>query len=113
MMITEESAIGRQGRRMSRSQDAMFRAVNQTALTPCITAPEDEHQMFTPLTQDTDDSIGKFFPALSLMRTCLMFANRQCSVEQKHSLLSPACEIACRGNRCPDVVVYLLKDIIQ
>ncbi len=60
-----------------------------------------------------DHSISELLPSLTSVRVCLMSANAENCVEQQHTLLSPMGQLAMVREWNPEVLVELLKDILQ
>ena len=67
MLVSKETIISRQRRRMNGSQYQMLVAVNKRSFLLRIRTPQDKHQMFFLLRQHTDSRIRKLFPASALM----------------------------------------------
>ena len=65
------------------------------------------------LGQGTDSSIGECLPTQRGMTVRLMCPHGKRSIEQQHALLSPSREVARGGNGRPEVIVYLLENILQ
>ena len=66
MLIPKEAIVGREGRRMCRTEYQMLVTVNEGTFLLCITSPKDEYQIFSFFGQDTDGSICKLFPTATL-----------------------------------------------
>ena len=113
MSVTEEAMVGRQRRGMYRREYQMTVAVDESTFLLRVGAPEDEHQVFTLFGQGADGCIGKFFPALALVRTRLVGSHCQGGVQQQYSLFGPAGQVACGGDGQPQVALNLLEDVLQ
>lgn len=113
VLVTEESVVGRQGRRMGRSQYQMAVAVDEGAFPLGVCSPEDEYQVFFLLGQHSDGSVGKGLPAVILVRSGLMGAYGQRSVQQEDALLCPAGQVAAGGHVGADVTFDFLENVDQ
>ena len=67
MMITEESAVGREWRRMGRLKDKVAVAVDERAFAYGVAAPQHENKTAPLLGQRADHSISKLLPAYIAM----------------------------------------------
>ena len=67
----------------------MARGVDLLAFLLCITAPQHEHQMFTLLIEQFDDTRGESLPSAIGVRSSLRLGNREHRIEQQHPLISP------------------------
>ena len=105
--------IGRQWRRMGRSQYQMAATVYKRPFLLGISPPKYKDQMFASLGQRLDGGIGKLLPSLTLMRPGLVGTYRQCGIEQQHTLFSPTGQIATRRHRYPQIIMYFFKNILQ
>ena len=94
-------------------QDAVLLRVGNCPLTLGIAAPQEIDHPALTLGNLAHHGIGKLFPPPAGMRGRLVFAHREDRIEEQHSLLGPAIEIARSGDRRTDVGGYLLKDILQ
>ena len=112
-MVSEESPVSRQGRRMRRSKHQMSAFVNQFLLAYCIAAPQHEHHMVALLRYLAYDGIGKTFPAHALMRRRMVGIDCKGGIEQKHTLACPAAQVAVGRHRCAGIGAYLLENIQQ
>ena len=113
MMIAKETAIGRQWRWVCRTQNAMFRCVNELCLALRITAPQDEHHMLPFGTDQTNDGIGELFPTTLLMAGCHVGSHGQGGVQEQDTLFCPSRQIARLGNRFAKVCLNLLEDVAE
>ena len=113
MTVAKKSVVGRKWRRVGRSKHQVATAVDECPLLLCISSPQKKYQIFTPLSQAAYGGIGKLFPPLTLVGTCLMGTYRECGIEQQHSLLCPTGEIARKGERHTQIILQFLEDIDQ
>ena len=65
---TEKSSVSRERTRMRRSENQVFRTVDEGFLRDRIGSPEDEYDSFPSLRYCSDSSIGEVFPSFSLVR---------------------------------------------
>ena len=91
----------------------VLRLVNEIFLRTRVSSPKHKDKMFTLKAECTDGGIGERLPAKSLMAVGLMGTYCQRSVHEQHTLLLPSRKITACRNRCTEVVVYLLKDVLQ
>lgn len=113
MPVAKEPLIGRKRRRMRRSQHKMTVTVNESPLLLRVCPPQNEDKMLVPFGQHFNGGIGELLPASALMRTGLVRPYCQSGVEEQHALLGPTGEVTAYGNRCAQVTLNFLKDILQ
>ena len=63
--------------------------------------------------QSLNGGIGELLPAQRSVAVGLVGTYRQRSVQQQHALLCPARQVARGRNRCAEVGLYLLEDVLQ
>ena len=81
MVVAEKSAICRQGRRVGRGEHQMLLFVDSRPFFDGKRPPEHKHQMLALLAQALYHRIGKFFPALALVRCSLVLFHREGGIE--------------------------------
>lgn len=113
MAIAEESVPCGQGRGMGGGEDKVARRVDEGSLLLGIRSPEDEDKVSALRCQEAYDCVGKLFPPLPLVASCLPGSHGKRGVEQKHALLRPSGKVARRGKGLTEVALYLLEDIDQ
>src|SRR3989338_4368248 len=91
----------------------MLGAVYMCAFCFGVIAPEDENEILALLRELADDRIGKFFPALALMRACCSRTDSQRCVEEQYPLLGPALQIPCFIFHRPDVSRQFFEYILK
>lgn len=79
---------------MDTGENKVLLSVYEFFLAYGIAAPENEDDMFLLLGNLLDYGISESFPALTLVRACLMSADSKGCVEQKNALPCPMGEIA-------------------
>ena len=75
-------------------QNQMLRICDEARLCTRIAAPEQKDHRLLALVQVHDDRIGELLPAHAVMRIRLSVADGQCRIEQQHTLLCPAGQVA-------------------
>ena len=109
MLIPKEAIVGREGRRMCRTEYQMLVTVNEGTFLLCITSPKDEYQIFSFFGQDTDGSICKLFPTATLVRTGLVGAYCQGGVQQQDTLFGPSCQVTGGRGWRADIFFYFFE----
>lgn len=79
---------------MSGCEHKVFGAVDKCAFLLCVCPPEYEDKVLALFGEYADGGVGKGFPALALVRACLMGAYGKGGVEQQYALFCPAGEVA-------------------
>ena len=59
-----------------------------------IAAPQEEDDAAAPFGKGSDGGVGKGFPSMPLVRSSLVGAHGEGGVEQQHTLIGPALQIA-------------------
>lgn len=111
VVVAEKACVSAQRRGMHAGEDEMARTIDNGTLALGVRAPEDKDKVVAPYIQFTNNSIGEFLPALPLVRGGSMGTNSKSGIEQQHTLIGPAREVAVSGRRGSEVVLYLLEDI--
>ena len=88
------ATVCRQGRGVYRFQNQVVRAVNQRCFGACVASPQNKHEVVALAVECADYGIGKLFPTVSLVACRLVGSDRQCCIEQQHSLACPAGQVA-------------------
>lgn len=91
----------------------MLVTVDESSLALCVRSPKDKYKMLFFFCEDADGSICKCFPAVILVRTCLMCTYGKGGIEQQYALFCPACQIAGCGGIGADIIFYLFEDVEQ
>ena len=113
VLVAEEAVVGRQGRRMSRSQYQVAVAVDEGTFPLGVCSPKNEYQMLFFFSQYPYGCVGEGFPAMILVRTGLVGTYCQCSVQQEDALLCPAGQVAAGRHVGTDVTFDFLEDVDQ
>ena len=114
LMLSEPATtIGTQGRRVDTLQHEVLRLIDHISLRTGIATPKHIDEMVAMGGQRLDSGIGELLPAQRGMTICLMGADGERGVQQQHPLFCPARQIARGGDRCAEVCLNLLEDILQ
>lgn len=100
---------GKRGR-VRRSDDQMFRAIDERLLGDGILPPENEYEVLPLPGESPDDFVGECFPSLLLMRRSLIRTDRKDTVQEKDSLLRPIGQIRF-GSGYSRIALEFLEDI--
>ena len=111
MVVSEESAVGTQGRWMSRLQHKVPCAVDDSPFALGIASPKDEDDARALLCEPADDGIGEFFPSPALVASRHMCPDGKCGIEEQYTLLCPSAQAAIGGRWRPEVVLDFLEDV--
>ena len=84
-----------------------------TAFCWACTPRKQKHNVAVQAYNRPQYGVGEQFPATSLMRVGLAFANREHGIEQENTLRRPRGKAAVVGDRRPGVVVQLAENISQ
>ena len=98
---------------MGRLQHQVAATIYKRSLALRIAAPKNKHQMFSLLCQHLDYSICERLPSMSLVRACLMLTDGEGGVEQHHTLLCPARQVATGRHRRSSVIMDFFENILQ
>ena len=93
--------------------DAVLLSRDESFLSLCKAAPEDEYHLFFSGVKMLDHLIREDLPALASVRACRSPANRQNRIEQEHAVFRPAFQIAVARRIDPQIILQLLKNIHQ
>ena len=91
----------------------MFGGIDKTLFLNRIVSPKQEHQAFALLREALNGAVCEGFPAMTLVRSRLMGAHRERSVEQQHTLVRPRLQITASRWNEPNIRTQLLEDILQ
>ena len=67
VLVSEETVVGGEGRRMCRGEDEMSAPVDEGAFALGIRSPQDKYQVLFLFCQDADDGIREGLPTMSLV----------------------------------------------
>lgn len=81
--------------------DAVLLSRDESFLSLCKAAPEDEYHWFFSGVKMLDHLIREDLPALASVRACRSPANRQNRIEQEHAVFRPAFQIAVARGSIP------------
>ena len=94
ILSAEITSMCRQWTRMYALDDAVLLSRDESFLSLCKAAPENEYHWFFSGVKMLDHLIREDLPALALVRACRPPANRQNRIEQEHAVFRPAFQIA-------------------
>src|SRR5512146_1427612 len=73
--------------------------------------PQNEYHSFFQCGNFPNGGIRELVPSPVLMRSCLVFPDGQCRVEQEYTLIGPLFKVTMRRRSYMEVVFQFLKDI--
>lgn len=111
MFAAEKAAIGGKRGGVRCGENEVFGGVDELDFGLCVGAPQKEDEAGAFLRKLRDGGIGKDFPAAALVRTRLMRAHRERSVQKKHSLPRPVLQIAVLRRWNADIVLQFLENV--
>ena len=113
VMISEKTPVSRQRRGMRRLEYEIFFTIYECAFSLCVCSPKHIYNSAAFCGKCADCCVGKFFPTLVLVRTCLMCPHRQGGIQQQHALFHPPCQVSvCRG-RFSCVGLYFFEYVFE
>ena len=107
------TTIGTQWRWVHRLEHQVALLVYHIRLSTGKSSPKHIYQVLPLRSQCTDGSVGERLPPNLRMAVGLMGTHGERGIEQQHPLLRPTTQIARRGNGDIEIILYLLKDILQ
>ena len=114
VVVAEPSAaVGGEGRWVHGLEHEVLPLVYERCLASGVAAPEDEYEVLAVGAEGLYRGVGELFPSFALVAGSLVCPHGERGVEQQHSLLGPARQIACRGDWCAQVELYLLENVLQ
>lgn len=111
VFVSKEAFVGRKGRWMSGFKNMVLGAVDDGALFLCVAAPEQEHEMFFLVGEGFDSGVCEGFPALVLVRPCLVSFYGESCIEKKNTLLREIGEVTCFWHVASNVANDFFVDI--
>lgn len=113
-MVAEPSAaVGGEGRWVHGLEHEVLPLVYERRLASGVAAPEDEYKVLAVGAEGLYRGVGELLPSFALVAGSLVCPHGERGVEQQHSLVGPARQIACRGDWCVQVELYLLENVLQ